>query len=75
MRKHTGMFIAHNDSGRKYTIHIYTTYDTARSNTDPHEMTEGLQELRSGKDLVIWKGKGVYELNGRILRSDDPDAP
>lgn len=76
MKKLTGTFTAHDDFGRDYTIHIYTTYIDARSHTNQHGMTEGLKELITDSgDPVNREEKGVYELNGRVLRSDDPDAP
>jgi hypothetical protein len=77
MKRHTGSFVAHDDKGRPYTIHIYTDFIDVSSREGSGEI-EGLKELQTANGNHVNRIKqGEYQVvaTGVILKSSSPDAP
>jgi hypothetical protein len=76
MRRQTGSFIATNNCGDRYTIHVYADFTPAGTPEDPGAEVEGPGELfTSHGDIVTRIGPGEYHtLFGGRMYTDDPAA-
>jgi hypothetical protein len=75
--KHTGSFTATDPSGRRYDLHIYTTYIDATDSGGHGEIAE-TSSMKTLDGLHVNRlGKGLYEIaaTGLSLTSSDPSAP
>lgn len=77
-QRHKGSFVARDDGGREYRVHIYQDVIDAGTDDDPNGELEGLKDLRleDGRH-VNRSAKGSYEIVvGSVkLLSTDPLAP
>ena len=75
--EHTGSFTAKDEDGNEYELHIYTTF-VKWGTFSGQKSEEGDQYIQtSGGGSVNRIEKGKYQLvrTGRMLTSDDPNAP
>lgn len=78
MKEHTGTFEAVGSDGVRYMVFVYTNLINVRSQENPHDVIEGLKELRTSEGFSVNRTrKGEYQVvqTGITLRSDSPDAP
>ena len=76
--RHGGSFIAVDEGGTEYQLHILSEIIDAGTKDDPDAELEGLKRIQTDDGrLVNHKGKGKYEIveSGEILTSGDPEAP
>ena len=78
---HVGSFVARDETGREYTIHILTYTVNVGNRSDPNAEREGMtSSLRTSDGQPVNRlAKGKYEMLHPIrnvrLTSDDPNAP
>jgi hypothetical protein len=78
---HVGTFVARDEGGREYTIHILTYTVNVGNRSDPNAEREGMTpSLRTSEGQPVNRlGKGKYEMLHPIrnvrLTSTDPNAP
>ncbi len=76
-----GTFVARDEDGREYTIHILTYTVSVGNRSDPNAEREGItSSLRTAEGQPVNRlAKGKYEILHPIrnlrLTSDDPIAP
>jgi hypothetical protein len=78
---HVGCFVARDEEGREYTIHVLTYTVNVGNRSDPNLEREGMtSSLRTSDGVAVNRlEKGKYEMIHPIrnvrLTSDDPAAP
>jgi hypothetical protein len=72
-KRHDGTFVAVDDNGNEYVIHIYTTVITTGESSK-----DGTKSYITDSDINVNRiEQGLYQLleSGVIVRSNDPVAP
>ena len=76
--RRTGSFVAVDNEGNEYTIHVYTKILDASTMGNLGAEKEGEEILITDEGLSVNRlKKGEYQIvqTGEIIYSDDPDAP
>jgi hypothetical protein len=78
MERHVVSFVAQDENGEEYTIHMYVQQISVSSHDDANATIDGLKRLVTDDGASVNRiRKGEYKLvaDEIMLFSDDPNAP